>query len=73
MPVSAEPGFSIELPIRLFEYASFDGNYYNVSADGRHFMLLQRTCGEPGEPELHVIQNWFEEFRDREQDYGMHP
>ena len=24
-------------------------------------------------PSIHVVQNWYEEFRDREQDYGMHP
>jgi len=29
---------------------------------------------EPDKPPgIHIVQNWYEEFRDREQDYGMHP
>ena len=39
--------------------------------------IYQRGTYEGGlmalPPTIRVVQNWHEEFRDREQDYGMHP
>lgn len=40
---------------------------YDVSADGQKFVLPERLEGEAGKPPtIHVAQNWYEEFRDRE-------
>ena len=42
---------------------------YDVSADGQKFVLVERLEGEAGKPPaIHVVQNWFAEFEDREQD-----
>ena len=40
---------------------------YDVSADGQRFVVAQ-PVGEVSEPKIRVVQNWHEEFRDREQD-----
>ena len=36
---------------------------------GQRFMVVE-AVGEKGDatPHIHVVQNWYEEFRDREQD-----
>ena len=43
---------------------------YDVSADGQRFVLIEPVGyeHEPDETAIHIIQNWFAEFRDREQD-----
>ena len=43
---------------------------YDVSADGQRFVLIEPVGyeDEPEERAIHIIQNWFEEFHDREQD-----
>ena len=42
---------------------------YDVSADGRRFVLTEPVAGAEEKPQsIHVAQNWFAEFRDREQD-----
>ena len=42
---------------------------YDVSADGRRF-VLPAPVDEEAEQEvsIRVVENWYEEFRDREQD-----
>ena len=44
------------------------GNYqnYDVSPDGRRFVTVEDVEVEP--PRIHVVENWFEEFRGREQE-----
>lgn len=42
---------------------------YDVSADGQRFLTIapvQDNDGEPEPPKIRVVQNWYEEFRDRE-------
>ncbi len=73
--VTARPVFSSGTPVRLFERTSIrsmravgvDVNpQYDVSADGQRFAILDRPEGE--RPlSIHVVYNWFEEFRSREQ------
>jgi hypothetical protein len=39
---------------------------YDVSADGR-FVLMDSALGEDAKPpSIHVVENWFAEFRDRQ-------
>ncbi len=45
---------------------------YDVSSDGQKFVVVE-TLEEESPPVVRVVQNWFAEFRDRDQDYGMHP
>ena len=76
MAVSVSSGatFSVSPASRLFEHANLtDGagtaSYprYDVSADGRQFILPERVdLGEEApKPSIRVVQNWFEQFRDR--------
>ncbi len=67
--VATNARFSAGEATRLFSALSLQfGNYpnYDVSPDGRRFVLVENADVEP--PRIHVVQNWFEEFRNREQD-----
>ena len=42
---------------------------YDVAAEGQRFVLTAAVESEQSNtPSIHVVQNWYEEFRDREQD-----
>ncbi len=42
---------------------------YDVAADGQRFVLTEAVESEqPNAPSIHIVQNWYEEVRDREQD-----
>jgi len=65
VPVSVSPSFSPREPTRLFNK---DGNGgYDVSPDGQQFIIARPVADSP-RPSIRVVQNWFEEFRDSEQD-----
>ena len=76
VPVKTEPDFSFSPPERLFASPGFGrapfrddtgiGPQYDVSADGERFVIVEPA--EDVQPSIHVVQNWYEEFRDREQD-----
>ena len=74
--VSSGSSFSVGSATPLFGHpglglgAGLDSAPYDVSADGQRFILAE-PVGEGAdarEPSIRVVQNWFEEFRDREQD-----
>jgi dipeptidyl aminopeptidase/acylaminoacyl peptidase len=69
VPISTRAAFAAGLPKRLF-----DGHYeqtdtgtagYDVSPDGRRFLMVQP--GEPERPatEISIVINWFEQLRQR--------
>ncbi len=71
--VSSGASFSVGSATRLFEHQGLrpGTNYapYDVSADGQRFILAE-PVGERAdvpEPSIRVVMNWFEEFRDRQQ------
>ena len=71
--VTPTPSFSVGPPTRLFEDPFFGGRNapnYDVSADGQRFVTVERLEDpEPRPPpRIHVVENWYEEFRDRERD-----
>ena len=42
---------------------------YDVSADGERFVIIEDVEGpDDSDNSIHVVQNWYEEFRDRERD-----
>ena len=42
---------------------------YDVSADGQRFVVIESVQGdEPEQISIHVVQDWYETFRDRERD-----
>ena len=71
--VALTPSFSVGPAMRLFEDPSLGSGEpptYDVSADGQRFVTTERLEDpEPRPPPaIHVVENWYEEFRDREQD-----
>jgi dipeptidyl aminopeptidase/acylaminoacyl peptidase len=70
--VATSPTFSKGRATRLFDLldtAGVDhpGHTYDVSADGQRFVFVE-SLEESPPPLIRVVQNWYEEFRDREQD-----
>ncbi len=70
--VSTEGEFSATSPAGLFEHPALRRNShlptYDVSADGRRFILPEQVGAEATETKIRVVQNWFAEFKDRGQD-----
>ena len=68
--VSTAAGFSAGAATPLFEHPGFYGTEsttYDASADGKRFVLVEDVEGEEaGAPSIHVVENWYEEFRERE-------
>ena len=65
--VSVRTGSEFEVgpATRLFSHAAFTGSQdpnYDVSADGQRILLPEKVSAERM---IHVVQNWFAEFRDR--------
>ena len=68
--VSSGPTFLVGSGTRLFEHPSLRWLtlLYDVSPNGQRFILHEPVGEEGPEPSIRVAQNWFAEFRDREQD-----
>ncbi len=67
--VTTRPTFSRGSERRLFDdrdAALGRGHHYEVSADGQRFVMVE-TLVKPPPPLIRVVQNWYEEFRGREQ------
>jgi len=68
--VTTEPTFSVGSARPLFDAQDAfvgRGHSYDVSAEGQRFVMVE-TLEEPPAPLIRVVQNWFAEFRGREQD-----
>ena len=67
--VSSGSSFSVGSATRLFEHPVLKSFFppYDVSADGQRFILPEPLGGEAPEPSIHVVTNWYEEFRDRDE------
>ncbi len=69
--VSTEGDFLISKSTRLFEHPGLrpgiNNAPYDVSADGERFLLVEpiTDTGEVSKPAIRVVQNWFEQFRER--------
>jgi len=65
--VDLESGFRAEAPRVLFEgpYRLTDASfpYYDVSPDGKRFLMLEPVGPETGVTQINVIFNWFEELK----------
>jgi hypothetical protein len=69
--VTTSAGFSAGAVVRLFQDASLaqGRNRYDVSADGKRFLMIEQVQGDEAKaPAIHIVQNWFEEFRQRQRD-----
>lgn len=67
--VTTQPGFSPGTPASLFEENTLQSfaPQYDVSADGKRFIVRERLVNEKPLA-IHVVHNWFEEFRRRPQE-----
>jgi Tol biopolymer transport system component len=61
--VATHPSFSPGTPAVLFEKRSLATANYDVTSDGKRFIILDRPNERP--LLIHVVNNWFEEFRGR--------
>jgi serine/threonine-protein kinase len=68
--VETEPHFSASRPKVLFKFdfdpTHYHGRGYDISADGKRLLVVQRptpTAGETTTPTLQVTLNWFEELK----------
>ena len=69
--VSTGERFSASSSQRLFRHPGLRGSErtYDVSADGQRFVVIEDVEDENAKsPAIHIIQNWYEEFRGLEQD-----
>ena len=71
--VSTVGEFSVGSPKPLFRLPLLPGMVieyqYDVSADGRRFVVIEDVEDkQASRPSVHIVQNWYEDFRDREQD-----
>ena len=66
--ISLQPSFSMGRRRKLFsipELAATHGpQRYDVSPDGKRFVTLEMV--ETGSHEIRVVENWFEEFRGKQ-------
>ena len=62
--VSTRPTFDAGRPRMVFEgnYLNVSGLSYDITADGRRFVLI-RGLDAPPAREIHVVLNWFEELK----------
>jgi len=72
--VSTEGGLTLGRPRRLFDsedLRSFSRHaQYDVSPDGERFLTVAPAFdGDQKEPtdSIRIVENWYEEFRDRQQ------
>jgi serine/threonine-protein kinase len=68
--IETESGLSAGNPRVLFEgrYLSTTGSFpfYDVSPDGKRFLMLKRDDSETAAPtQIHVVLNWFEELKQK--------
>ena len=67
--IASEPAFVARLPRVLFEGAfeptGTGTSGFDVSPDGRRFLMIQPTAPERPVTQINVVINWFEELRQR--------
>ena len=65
--IATQPAFAAGLPQLLFEGAfeptGTGTSGYDVSPDGRRFLMIQPTAPELPATQVHVVINWFEELK----------
>jgi serine/threonine-protein kinase len=67
VPVSLRPEFKAGTPRLLFEgpYVNVGGLSYDVTPDGRRFLLLEPVEHAASVTHLNVVLNWFEEVKQK--------
>jgi serine/threonine-protein kinase len=70
--IKTYPEFSAGTPKMLFDWPSDRLSFtmqpatgYDVSLDGQRFLMIQRSGEKAGPVQLQVVQDWFEELKQR--------
>jgi serine/threonine-protein kinase len=66
--IETSPRFTVSQPQVLFDgdfHVSRTGRSYDVSLDGKRFLMIQHTRAADATPTFRVALNWFEELRRR--------
>ena len=72
LPIGTSGGFSPGSPKPLFDNAGLQAGadltpQYDISDDGQRILLVEPVGDATAKPRsIHVVQNWFAEFRDRQ-------
>ena len=69
VPVSVSPNLTVGDPEPLFSSGGLtmspaQGLNYDVTSDGQRFVLTEPLAADTQQRVIHVVQNWFTEFRD---------
>ena len=62
------PGAPEMLFLGAYLYPGIDGPFYDVSADGQRFLMISNLAiadSEADEPQIIIVENWFEELERR--------
>jgi serine/threonine protein kinase/Tol biopolymer transport system component len=69
VPVQTGERFTAGTPAMLFENGSLMGSgadmRFDVSRDGRRFLMIQASDQGPNPTQVHVVHNWLEELKER--------
>jgi Tol biopolymer transport system component len=69
VPVTTEPSFALGTPRVLFSTVGYrhDGTHraYDVTSDDQRFLMIRLVEGSADASELVLVQNWFEELKQR--------
>ena len=67
--VQTEPTFNAGRPEVLFEGSYVRSRidrayqYYDISPDGRRFLMIKEADEEGGQGQINIVLNWFEELK----------
>jgi serine/threonine-protein kinase len=70
VPVITDPDLALGQPVLLFEGRYRDdpdarGSFYDVSSDGRRFLMIKDKEDQSSTIQINVVLNWFEELKRR--------
>ena len=68
--VTTQPALTSGTPVLLFARPGLQQLGYDVSADGKRIVVLEKPADDPTLA-VHVVHNWFEEFRGQQRKQGQ--
>ena len=69
LPIRTTPELQIGRIEKLFDHDTLQGLFgpqdYDVSTDGKRFLMVKRAATERASSPFHLVLNWFEELKRR--------
>ena len=69
VPMQTSPSLVMGTPVKLFEgrfFSGLVGRTYDVSPDGRRFLMIKDAASTAElPPQIVIVENWFEELKRR--------